>query len=214
MSNHLRRPTPNKPLLPLVALHERAIDNVAFVRDIVERSAHFTAVPGWGGIAMGITALLTASLFTSTLRNDAWLRAWLVEGVLAAVIALATSALKARRSGISLAAGPARRFALCLLPALVAGGTLTFAIAHAGAFEVLPPMWLLLYGTGVCAAGAVSSPPVVSLLGIALIVGGVLAALSPAAWGNWYPRCIFWSRPCDCRCSHRSQSRWMNFPAA
>jgi hypothetical protein len=107
------------------------------------------------------------------------------------VIALVGTALKARRTGVPLGVGPARRFALCLLPALIAGAALTAASAQAHAYTVLPAVWLLLYGTGVCAAGSVSSPPVVSLLGIALIVGGVAAAGSPPAWGNWYLGAFF-----------------------
>ena len=56
-------------------------------------------------------------------------------------------------------------------------------------------IWLLLYGVGVCSAAAVSSPTVVQALGLALglalVLGGAAAALSPAAWGNWYLAAFF-----------------------
>ena len=41
-------------------IHAHAIDNIRFIRDTMSRATEFTAVPGWGGVAMGVTALITA----------------------------------------------------------------------------------------------------------------------------------------------------------
>jgi hypothetical protein len=40
-----------------VALNERAIESLEFIRTTMARSAPFTAVPGYGGIVIGVVGL-------------------------------------------------------------------------------------------------------------------------------------------------------------
>jgi hypothetical protein len=40
-----------------VQMHERAMDNLRYIRRTLERAGEFTAVPGIGGVLMGSTAL-------------------------------------------------------------------------------------------------------------------------------------------------------------
>src|ERR1700691_3266554 len=63
-------------------------DDLRFIRDTMERSASFTAVPGWGQVVLGLTALAAAWLAAHQSNSSAWLKVWLAEAFLAAVIAL------------------------------------------------------------------------------------------------------------------------------
>ena len=57
-----------RPVAP-VAIDDRARDNIRFIRETMERAGSFTAVPGWGGVAMGITALGAAGSRPSRRRH-------------------------------------------------------------------------------------------------------------------------------------------------
>ena len=66
-------------LARLPVLREHAIEDLRFIRETMERSASFTAVPGWGGAAMGITALAAAIVAAQQTTPGAWLVTWLIE---------------------------------------------------------------------------------------------------------------------------------------
>ncbi|HTP43622.1 MAG TPA: hypothetical protein VMJ13_03615 [Candidatus Acidoferrum sp.] len=166
-----------------VALDDRARDNIRFIRETMERAGSFTAVPGWGGVALGITALGAAAIASRMSRPRDWLLIWLGELAVAIAIAGWTTLSKARRSGASLLTGPARRFAYSFAPPILAGALLTAVMVRLGVIGAVPGMWLLLYGTAVVTAGAFSIR-VVPLMGLCFVVLGAVALFSPASWGN------------------------------
>src|SRR5260370_41327147 len=45
-----------------IPIDARAADHLKYIRETMESAAEFTAVPGWGGAGMGITALAAAFL--------------------------------------------------------------------------------------------------------------------------------------------------------
>jgi uncharacterized membrane protein HdeD (DUF308 family) len=72
-------------------MHSHAIENLQYIRETMERAGAFTAVPGFGGIWMGASALVAGFIALSQPTVERWLAVWLVEGVTAVVIgALAT----------------------------------------------------------------------------------------------------------------------------
>jgi hypothetical protein len=160
------------------------MDNLSFIRSTMERATEFTAVPGWGGVAMGLTALAAASLAGTRTSLTEWLAVWLSASALALSIGGWSMALKARRAGTSVFSYSGRRFVLSYVPPLAVGALLTLVLVRAGLYPALPGTWLLLYGTGVVTGGAFSVR-VVPIMGLCFMALGALALLAPSAWGNW-----------------------------
>lgn len=161
-----------------------ALDHLRYIRETMEGAASFTAVPGFGGIAMGATALFAALAAAAQPTIDRWLAIWLVEGLLALVIGVFSLARKARNVQIPLFSRPGRKFALGLAPPMFTAALLTLVLYRAGLTAALPGVWLLMYGVGVVAAGAFSVK-VVPAMGFCFIGLGAAALFSPAGWGNW-----------------------------
>lgn len=172
-----------EPVATPQPLHDRAIDNLRFIRDTMERAGSFTAVPGWGQVAIGITALGAAALAARQPGVLPWMVVWLAEALLAIAIAGWAMGRKARAGHTPLLSTPARRFALAFLPPLVAGGMLTVALYFTGGARLIPGTWLVLYGTGVMAGGALSVP-IVPLMGLAFVATGAMALFGPAGWSD------------------------------
>jgi hypothetical protein len=173
-----------KPSAP-VALDDRARDNLRFIRETMERAGAFTAIPGWGGVAMGITALGAAAIASTQSTFLAWLVTWIVEAGIAIAIAGWTTLSKARESGSSPFSGPGRRFVYSFAPPLFVGALLTLVLFRSGFQAAVPGMWLLLYGTGVVTGGAFSIR-IVPLMGLCFMVLGAVALFGPAQWGNLF----------------------------
>jgi hypothetical protein len=171
------------PRAPAEPLHARAIDDLSFIRRTMERATAFTAVPGWGGVAMGLIALVAASLASRSATAGEWLAHWLVASVVALLIGGSAMAVKARRAGTTMFSYSGRRFVLSFLPPLLVGALLTATLARAGLYHALPGTWLLLYGTGVVTGGAFSVRAV-PMMGVCFMLLGVVALFGPAAWGN------------------------------
>lgn len=175
-------PLPRRSAEP-VALHDRAMDNLRYIRETMERAGSFTAVPGWAQVAMGVTALF-AGWIASLQRDPAsWLAVWTVEALIAPVIGVWGVARKARAARVPLVSGAGRKFALSLAPPLVAGALLTAVLFRAGIVAPLPGAWLLLFGAGIVAAGTYSVR-VVPVMGLCFMALGAVALFAPPEWGN------------------------------
>jgi hypothetical protein len=168
-----------------IRLPTRADDNLRFIRATMERASTFTAVPGAGGVAMGVTALLAAAVSSLAPTPEQWLGVWLAEACVAVAIGVWTMARKARRTHTDLFAGPGRRFLFMLTPPLGAAAILTLALQRSGQVTLLPGIWLLLYGAAVVTGGAMSVRTVV-VMGALFMLLGAAALASPASWGTAY----------------------------
>jgi hypothetical protein len=178
-----------RPIRPLAdeppALHARAMDNLRYIRETMEGASAFTAVPGWGGVTMGITALATAALASRRADDGVWLAIWISEALLSCAIASWAVYRKASRAAVPPLSRPGRKFALSFSPPMIAGLLLTIALYRAGLASLLPGAWLLLYGAAVTNAGAFSVR-IVPSMGLCFMLCGACALFSPPGWGNGY----------------------------
>jgi hypothetical protein len=165
------------------ALHHRAMDNLRYIRETMERASSFTAVPGWGGVLVGLTAM-AAALISARVRDEhRWMFVWACELPLALFIGGLTMKRKASAAQLKLLSGPGRKFTLSLAPPLLAGALLSVALAHVEAYDILPGLWMLLYGAGVMTGGAFSVK-VVPVMGLCFMALGTVALFAPIGWGN------------------------------
>jgi len=166
-----------------IPIDARAADHLRYIRETMASAREFTAVPGWGGVGIGVTALAAAFIASRQHSPRAWLEVWLVEAFVAIAIAAPAAATKARRANSALFSGPGRKFLLSFVPPLLVGGLLTYALASIWLFYVLPGLWLMLYGTAIVTGGAFSVRAV-PLMGICLMALGAVALFAPANWND------------------------------
>lgn len=168
-----------------MALHAHAMDNLRFIRETMERAGSFTAVPGMGGVLMGLSALGAAVLAARQPSLDGWLAVWVGEALVAVLIGAVAAARKARVVKAELLTGPGRKFALGLVPSIFVAALLTFVLYRAGLYAIIPGIWLVLYGTGILSAGAFSVP-VVPVMGVCFVALGAVALFCPLEWSHWF----------------------------
>ena len=166
------------------ALHTRAMDNLQYIRETMERATAFTAISGWGLVAIGITGLATGFIAAQKSFKN-WLTIWLAEAVVALLIAGWSMDRKARATKTPLLSGPGRKVAFSLSPPLFAGAILTLVLYRSGSINAIPGLWLLLYGTGVI-TGGMFSVSVVPIMGLAFMALGAVTLFAPVAFANWF----------------------------
>ena len=167
------------------ALHDRAMDNLRYIRETMELATAFTGISGWGEIAIGVTALVASAIAALQTTFNAWLAVWIAEGLISLLIAGWSMDRKTRTIKMPLGSGPGRKAVFSLTPPMIAGGLLTIVLVQAGLTNAIPGVWLLLYGTGVI-TGGMYSVKVVPIMGLCLMALGALALFSPPTFGNWF----------------------------
>lgn len=160
-------------------MHARAMDNLSYIRGMMERAGTFTAVSGWGQIVIGVTAIAAALVAARQTLPWAWAATWLAEAGIAAGISVASMALKAHSANMPLISGPMRKLILSFSPPIIVGAVLTTVMVQRGMYDFLPGVWMLLYGAAVVSAGtySVRSVPV---MGAGFMLIGASTFVVPA----------------------------------
>jgi hypothetical protein len=178
------RPLRPPPVERDPALSDRALDNLRFIRETMERAGTFTAISGWGIAAVGVVAMLAALIARARPTVEWRVGTWVATAAACIALSMWATARKARRSKISMVSGPAQKLALAFAPAMVVGALLTAALLRIGANELLPGVWLLLYGTAVVAGGTFSVR-IIPVMGLCFMTLGAASLFTPAWIGEW-----------------------------
>lgn len=165
-------------------LHEHAEHNLRFIREKMDHATSFTAVPGWGGVLMGVIGLAAAAVGSIQPTPARWMATWMAAAAVALLVGGWAMDRKTRASGTELLAGKGRKFIFSLSPPLLSGAVLTWVLYQGGFVGAIPGVWLLMYGTAAVTGGAFSIR-IVPVMGLCFMILGVIALLLPAAWGNW-----------------------------
>lgn len=169
-----------------LATHEvHAAENLRFIRETMEKSATFTAVPGWETVVVGCSALVVSAIAARQADPAIWLTIWLVEACFAVGLGGWATVRKAHAEGIPIFSGPGRKYTLGLLPPMVAAALITIALYRAGACGMLPGVWLLLSGAGIVSGGA-ASIRAVPVMGLCLMAVGAVGLLAPVGRGDLF----------------------------
>jgi hypothetical protein len=178
----MTRVLPLRPTEP-PEMHERAMDNLRYIRQTMEAAATFTAVSGWGMVVTGATAITAALLAGATASPARWLFIWLCEACLSVAISVYAMAIKARAAKLPLWSEPARKIVFSFAPPMLVGALLTLLFLERGLLALMPGVWMLLYGVGVVAAGTFSVR-IVPVMGIAFMMVGTVALFAPPSWAT------------------------------
>src|SRR5262249_28392363 len=130
------------------SLHGRAMDNLRFIRETMERASSFTAVPGWGGVGIGVTAIV-AAIIASRIRDEhEWMYVWAWELPLALLIGGLTMKRKAGGAQLKMLSAPGRKITLSPTPPPLARAFLSVGLGRARGFKTLARMWVVVYRAG------------------------------------------------------------------
>ena len=122
-----------------------AKETLDYIRRTMETASTYTAVSGWGLMFSGAVGILATWL--SWLREvPADLRIWIPAAVVSVVAASIANAMKAKKIDVPVWSGVLRKVFWVVVPVLVAGALLTFALEANDASQLLPGTWLALYG--------------------------------------------------------------------
>ncbi|MEP6492245.1 MAG: hypothetical protein ABJF01_06185 [bacterium] len=178
------------PVLPLrprksdpPEMQARAMDNLRFIRGMMERAATFTAISGFGQIVIGVTAIGAALIASRQTLPWAWVATWLAEAGIAAGISVASMTLKAHVANMPLLSGPLRKLVLSFSPPIIVGVVFTAVMVNHGLYAFLPGVWMLLYGAAVVSAGTYSVR-IVPVMGALFMVVGAATLVAPPSWAT------------------------------
>jgi hypothetical protein len=165
-------------------LHDRAIDNLRYIREAMERAEPVTVISGWGIVAAGGVAMVATAATLRTPLTTRWVATWVAAAVVAFGVSLGATLRKASRAETPFLTSATQRLALAFAPAMFIAAVLTGTLLRHGFGALLTPLWLLSYGAALTAAG-MFSVRVIPVMGACFVLLGTIAALLPSGFETW-----------------------------
>lgn len=168
----------------VVDIQDKAHENLRFIREAMEGASSFTAVSGWGLVAIGVLGCIGFLLSRPFMGSETWIYIWLGTAAPAVLVGVLSIVWKAKKRKADLFSAAARKFALNLAPPLVAALLLTVASMRTGVPASIGGLWLLLYGAGVVTGGSASVRSV-PVMGMGFFALGATALFLPVGLTPW-----------------------------
>lgn len=159
------------PATTTSSLHERAEENLQYIRNLMESSSSFTGVSGKGYIVAGVSALIAAWIAGQQQTQESWFLVWMLELLFAGSLTFYFTLRKASSQGESLWSTTAKKVLFAFIPPMVVGAVLTLFFMRNNGINLLPGIWLSIYGAAVMTAGAYSVS-IIPLMGAMFLVLG------------------------------------------
>jgi hypothetical protein len=163
---------------PPTSLHEKAEDNLRFIRASMQGASEFTGVSGKGFGIAGSSALVAAWIAEQQATDTRWSLGWMIELLFAGSASLILTAHKANQQGSSLWSTNGKKLLFAFMPTMSVGAVLTLSLFLQGNISWLPGIWLSLYGASVMTAGAYSVE-IIPVMGALFLLLGAMVLLTP-----------------------------------
>ena len=174
-----------------------AAEHLQVIRTLMERSAVYRRALAPLMTFAGVLGTVAASIGWSRQINSprAFVLFWAIVSAIALGGALLLVRRQALRAGERLWSPPTRRVSQALLPCLVLGAVAGVFVWLQGRADLLPPIWVVLYGCALHAAGFFM-PRGMRLFGWCFVVagGGLLVLMAFEKWDfspHWVMGCFF-----------------------
>lgn len=172
---------------------ERALGDIAEVRERLAMTQRFKGYSGVAAAASGVMALvaggvqaLTVSVPHTPSGGREYFSIWFVCCAAAAIVNYAAIAHWFVSDESARDRWQTRTVGLSILPALVFGAALSFALLAAGAVAYLPGIWYGAYGVGLFASRTMIPRGAVAVAAFFLLAGIALLFTPPAVALSWW----------------------------
>ncbi len=164
---------------------EHAEHTLETIRTLMERSQCYEHISGYSGLVAGSVVLVGCGVLEAGWlpfgSHGSFVLVWGVAFVVALAAHVRLTLARARRRDEPVWSRQARTVYLALLPSLLASLAVTVLLWRLDRLDLLPALWLLLYGCGVLAT-SFFAPRSIMALGVSCFAMG--AASLVAGWGH------------------------------